>query len=118
MISKVKCVDVSLFKEHRDTLIGVTLRCTDGGGPPEVVEIDPPPVLAHGVLRVGDVILSINGWKCDRKAFHNHIETTARLKRLQGKVSMKVVRVHESEREDHEDDDAKPRVLDQFVNIS
>ena len=82
-------IDVVLVKEKRDTRIGVTLMNERGApsGAPIVAEIAPPPALAHGQLFVGDVIRSVNEWSAA-----GHAETTARLKKLQGRVRLKIVR--------------------------
>ena len=78
-------IEIILHKQSKDTRIGVTL--TGERGTPKVTQIAPPPALAHGTLRVGDTILSVNEWPAT-----GHSETTARLKRLQGRLRLRVVR--------------------------
>ena len=52
-----------------------------------VSAIAPPPALAYGELRVGDTIVAVNEWPA-----YGHVETTARLKELKGRVCLKVIR--------------------------
>ena len=79
-MSTVKAV---FDKETKETRIGVTL--SGERGPPTITAIAPPPALAHGTLRVGDVIVAINDWSAN-----GHSETTARLKRLQGRLRIRL----------------------------
>ena len=74
---------IILHKETKETRIGVTL--SGERGPPTITAIAPPPALAHGTLRVGDVIVAINDWSAN-----GHSETTARLKRLQGRLRIRL----------------------------
>ena len=60
---------------------------TNERGAPEVAEVAPPPALAHGKLFVGDVIIAVNEWTAE-----GHSETTAQLKRLRGRLRLRVVR--------------------------
>ena len=43
--------------------------------------------LAHGKLRAGDQLVTLNGWKTA-----GHVETTRRLKKLKGTIRLKVAR--------------------------
>jgi hypothetical protein len=80
---------VVLYKQTKETVLGITL--TNERGAPVITGVAPPPALASGVLYVGDTITAVNEWTAT-----GHSETTARLKRLRGKLRLKVVRGYES----------------------
>jgi len=76
-------LEVRLEKPERDARLGVTLT---GNGHP-ILEWVATDAIAHGKLRVGDRVLSVNGWNAI-----GHAETTKRLKRLYGTIRLKVMR--------------------------
>ena len=76
-------IEVTLEKPDKGSRLGVTLI---GNGHP-LLDAVASDALAHGRLREGDQVLSVNGWKAI-----GHAETTKRLKRLHGVIRLRVVR--------------------------
>ena len=78
--------EVLLEKPDKDTRFGVTLRDYEHPYIDKVASDG----LAHGKLRAGDQVLSINDWKTN----HHH-DTAERLKQLTGVIRIKVLRSEE-----------------------
>jgi hypothetical protein len=76
-------LEVVLEKPDKNARLGVTLS---GEGHPflDAVASD---ALAHGKLFVGDQVLSVSGWNAV-----GHMETTKRLKRMNGVIRLRVLR--------------------------